>query len=176
VFAQHVHLRWLLRRDLPEVLAIEQASFPTPWTEAHFASLLRRQNCVGTVAEVDDGRIAGFMLYELSDRQIRLLNLAVAPDDRRRGLGSQLIWRLLTKLSNSHRRWLTLTVRETNLPAQLFFRRLGLRAVRIERNSYADTPEDAYVFRISADRVRALGNPVAGGKSEAACATMQPHT
>lgn len=177
MFAQQIHLRWLLRRDLPEVLGIERASFPTPWTEGHFADLLRRQNCVGTVAETDDERIAGYMLYELTDRQIRVVNLAVAPDHRRHGVGSQLIGRLLSKLSNAHRRWLTLAVRESNLPAQLFFRQLGLRVVRVARDSYADTPEDAYVFRISADRALALQNRTerATWASDAAHPILHPH-
>ncbi len=72
----HVHIRWLIRRDLPEVLAIEQESFEFPWTENEFRECLTRRNCVGMVAQWEE-RIVGYMIYELAKSRIHLLNLAV---------------------------------------------------------------------------------------------------
>ena len=59
-----VHIRWMIRRDMPEVLDIESRSFDGPWSEEDFMRSLRQRNCIGMVAEHDDC-IVGFMIYEL---------------------------------------------------------------------------------------------------------------
>lgn len=143
-----VHIRWLIRRDLPEVLAIEQASFEFPWGEREFADCLSRRNCVGMVAQYGQ-KIVGYMIYELGKSRIHLLNLAVAPNYRRKGIGSQMIAKLISKLTPEQREKIYLEVRESNLPAQLFFRANGFRAVSVLRNYYDDSPEDAYLMEYS---------------------------
>ena len=141
-----VHIRWMIRRDMPEVLDTEAGSFEFPWSEDDFIRCLRQRNCIGMVAEHDD-RVAGFMIYELHKSRIHVLNFAVAEDYRRRGVGSQMVAKLIAKLSAQRRRRLVLEVRETNLAAQLFFRENGFRAVSVLRSYYADTPEDAYIMQ-----------------------------
>ncbi|MDD5026429.1 MAG: ribosomal protein S18-alanine N-acetyltransferase, partial [Candidatus Peribacteraceae bacterium] len=139
-----VHIRWMIRRDMPEVLGIEADSFEFPWLEEDFINCLRQRNCIGMVAEHDD-RIVGFMIYELHKTRLHVLNFAVAAGQRRKGVGTQMIAKLIGKLSGQRRARLTLEVRESNIPAQLFFRESGFRAVSVLRDFYADTPEDAYL-------------------------------
>jgi [ribosomal protein S18]-alanine N-acetyltransferase len=141
-----VHIRWMIRRDMPEVLAIEAESFEFPWLEDDFIRSLRQRNCIGMVAEYDD-RVVGFMIYELHKTRIHVLNFAVASEFRRCGVGSQMIAKLTAKLSCQRRSRIILEVRETNLAAQLFFRENGFRAVSVLRGYYADTPEDAYIMQ-----------------------------
>ncbi len=141
-------IRWLIRRDMDEVLAIERSSFEFPWTEEEFLCCLRQRNCIGTVAELDH-QIVGFMIYELHQSMLRILNFAVAPDIRRQKIGGQMVQRLIDKLSQQRRREIVLEVRETNLDAQLFFAESGFRAVSVLRNHYDDTMEDAYYMRYS---------------------------
>ena len=141
-----VHIRWMIRRDMPEVLGIEAESFEFPWLEEDFIRCLRQRNCIGMVAEYDD-RVVGFMIYELAKNRIQVLNFATAARYRRRGFGTQMIAKLIGKLSAQRRTRITLEVRETNLAAQLFFRDNGFRAVSVLRDYYEDTPEDAYVMQ-----------------------------
>jgi ribosomal-protein-alanine N-acetyltransferase len=152
-----VHIRWMIRRDMPEVLAIEAASFEFPWIEEDFVRCLRQRNCIGMVAEYDD-QVVGFMIYELNKNRIQVLNFAVACQYRRRGVGTQMVAKLIGKLSAQRRTRIALEVRETNLAAQLFFRTIGFRAVSVLRNFYDDTPEDAYLmqYRFDADQAAAL--------------------
>src|SRR3954469_10610522 len=77
-----VHIRWMIRRDMPEVLAIEQQSFPFPWCEEEFLRVLRQRNCIGMVAEYGE-RVVGFMIYELHKNRLHVLNFSVAADSRR---------------------------------------------------------------------------------------------
>ncbi len=142
----NLHIRWMIRRDMPEVLHIEQASFEFPWSEDDFIRCLRQRNCIGMVVEHEE-RVVGFMIYELHKTRLHILNFCAHPDYRRRGTGTQMVEKLIGKLSHRRRTRIMLEVRETNLSAQLFFRSLGFRAVSVLRDFYEDTTEDAYLMQ-----------------------------
>jgi ribosomal-protein-alanine N-acetyltransferase len=141
-----VHIRWMIRRDMPEVLQTEQSSFEFAWTEEDFLRCLRQRNCIGMVAEQGE-KVIGFMIYELHKTKLHILNFAVYPTRRRSGVGAQMVAKLITKLSSHRRTRITLEVRETNLTAQLFFRAQGFRAVRVLRGYYEDSGEDAFLMQ-----------------------------
>lgn len=140
-----VHIRWMIRRDMPEVLRAERESFDYSWTEDDFLRCLRQRNCIGMVAELDD-RVVGFMIYELHKTKLHVLNFAVAPGHRRAGIGTQMVTKLIGKLSSHRRTKITLAVRESNLAAQLFFRAQAFKASRVLRGYYEDSGEDAYLM------------------------------
>jgi ribosomal-protein-alanine N-acetyltransferase len=140
----HISIRWMIRRDLPEILEIEAASYEQPWTEELFLAELKRRDCIGMVAEHDD-RIVGFMVYELHKSGIEVLNLAVHPECRGYGVGRRMINKLMGKLSQGRRVLLGLFVRESNLGACRFLRAIGIPAVQVYRRFYDDR-EDAYRF------------------------------
>jgi ribosomal-protein-alanine N-acetyltransferase len=141
-----VHIRWMIRRDMAEVLEIEQTSFEFPWQEEDFVRCLRQRNCIGMVCEHDD-RVVGFMIYELHKTRLHILNFAVASQYRRRRIGRQMVDKLAGKLAAARRSRILLEVRETNLAAQLFFKACGFRAVSVLREFYEDSPEDAYLMQ-----------------------------
>lgn len=153
-----VQIRWMIRRDMPEVLEIEQQSFEFAWTEEDFLCCLRQRNCIGMVAEHQE-RIAGFMIYELLKSKLHVLNFAVAPWCRRQGIGTQMIEKLAHKLAQQRRNEIVLEVRERNVGAQLFFRNQGLKATGVLRNYYEDTAEDAYVMRFYLEQPDTLAIP-----------------
>ncbi len=138
-----VHIRWMIRRDMAEVLDIESEAFEFSWTEEDFIRCLQQRNCIGMVAERDE-KVVGFMIYELHKTRLHILNFAVATAVRRQDVGRQMVEKLAGKLSQQRRSRITLEVRETNLAAQLFFRSQGFRAISLLREFYEDTPEDAY--------------------------------
>lgn len=141
-----VHIRWMIRRDLADVLQIESEAFEFPWSEEEFVRCLRQRNCIGMVAEFED-RVVGYMIYELHKNRLHILNFAVSPTFRRRGIGGRMAAKLVAKLTSQRRSRILLEVRETNLAAQLFFRKQGFRAVSVLRDYYEDTTEDAYVMQ-----------------------------
>ncbi len=141
-----VHIRWMIRRDMPSVLAIESASFEFPWTEEEFMRCLRQRDCIGMVAERNE-EVVGFMIYELHKNRIHVLSFAVHADCRRQGIGRAMVDKLASKLTYQRRDRIVLEVRETNLAAQLFFRSLNFRATNVLRGFYEDTPEDAFLMQ-----------------------------
>jgi len=144
-----VHIRWMIRRDMPEVMRTERASFEYAWTEDDFLRCLRQRNCIGMVAEQGE-RIAGFMIYELHKTRLHVLNFAVHPAVRRTGIGGLMVGKLIYKLISHRRQTITLAVRERNLTAQMFFRTHGFKATKLLRNYYEASGEDAYQMELRA--------------------------
>lgn len=139
----NVHIRWMIRRDMNEVLQTEQESFHVPWTEDDFLHCLRRRNCIGMVAESGD-QVVGHVIYELHRNRLHILNLAIHPHHRRHHVGAQIMSKLIGKLSSHRRAKITLELRESNLVAQLFLKSLGFVATKVVKHYYEDTNEDAY--------------------------------
>ncbi len=141
-----VHIRWMIRRDMPEVLAIEHACFDFPWCEEEFLRVLRQRNCIGMVAELGE-QVVGFMIYELHKNKLQVLDFASHPEFRRLGVGQQMVAKLVGKLSSHRRTRIVLHVRETNLDAQFFYRNQGFLALEVAREHFGDTGEDAYLLQ-----------------------------
>ena len=153
------YVRWMVRRDMPRILAIENQSFEFPWPEEEFLYWLRQKNIYGMTAEFDDW-VIGFVIYQFRQTSFQLLNLAVSGAYRHRGVGSLIVSKLAKRLCcRSQRTRIVTEVRETNLPALSFFRSLGFHAVSILRGYYSDTSEDAYLmcYRLPPEAPEATG-------------------
>lgn len=141
-----VHIRWMIRRDMPLALAIEGQSFEFPWSEEDMILCLQRRDCIGMVAE-RNREFAGYMIYELHKTRIHILNFAVSESHRRTKVGSAMVEKLVSKLAFQRRNMIAFEVRETNLVAQLFFRQMGFRATGIFPDFYEQTQEPAYLMQ-----------------------------
>ena len=142
-----VHIRWMIRRDMPEVLAIEDESFEFPWLEEDFIRCLRQRNCIGMVAEHED-RVVGFMIYELHKTRIHVLNFAVAADYQppRRGQpdGRQADRQALVATAQPYRAG---SARDQPGGPVVLPRERIPRRLRACASYYDDTPEDAYLMQ-----------------------------
>ena len=87
------------------------------------------------------------MIYELHKAKLHILNFAVHPQFRRLGVGSQMVAKLISKLSSHRRTRITLEVRETNLTAQLFFRSQGFQAIARVARVLRGLGEDAFLMQ-----------------------------
>ena len=142
------YIRWMIRRDMAEVVDIEHRAFPYPWTEEDFIKALRERNVIGQVAEVED-KVVGYMIYELRKGRIQLLNLAVDIDYRRQGIGTQLLNMHVKRnreAKNQHKRKIVTAVCEMNLDAQKWLASRGFRALCILREYWRGSDRDAYVM------------------------------
>lgn len=141
-----VHIHWICPRDMPEVLQIEGQSLEYPWTEEDFLRCFDHGNCVGMVAEMAE-KVVGFMIYKKLRKRFHILKFAVIPSMRRKGVGSQMVAKLVSKIRIQRRNRITVAVRETNLIAQFFFYSQGFRAVKVLHNHYEDCSDDVYLMR-----------------------------
>jgi len=141
-----VYVRWMVRRDFAQVLAIEEACFEFPWTEQEFRQCLQQPNCLGMIAE-HEGRIVGFVIYETPRDRLFITNIAVDPEFQRHNVARQMVQKLVSKMIHQRRHKIAIEIRETNLSALRCFRALGFRAATILKNFFEDQSEDAYVLQ-----------------------------
>ena len=100
----------MIRRDMREVLGVEQEAFEFPWSDEDFTRCLRQRNCIGMVAESGDSVVA-FMIYELHRSRLHVLNFAVARSHRRLGVATRMMEKLIGKLTPERRNRIVLEVR-----------------------------------------------------------------
>jgi len=140
-------LRLAAVEDIPAILEIERASFATPWTEKMFADELKNEWSNVWVAEVGDPRrVVAFTVFWVAYDELHVLNVAVAPDDRRCGHGRLLLRSILA--FGEHRRLshVVLEVRPSNLGAQHLYQTLDFRPVGVRPRYYQDNGEDAILM------------------------------
>lgn len=158
-----IDCRWMIRRDISEVVEIESASFEFAWSEEEFLCALRQRNCIGLTAFNERTHsVVGYAIYELHRDSTEILNMAVCPKRRRQKVGTAIIKHLIARLKKQRRKTLFAKVRESNLDAQLFLKHTGLRFKGIVRSPFDHTQEDAYEMAYRADSVQPsinLANP-----------------
>ena len=142
-----IELRNLRLRDLGAIERIERRSYPTPWSRSMFAGELTKSSsvCLGAHdTEVD--RLVGYLIISRYVDAWHVMNVAVAPEHRGRGIATMLLERLFELTSGDGRRGYTLEVRVSNRNAIRLYERLGFKARGIRRGYYTDNREDALIM------------------------------
>lgn len=142
-------LRPMASSDLSEVLRIEEASFPTPWSEGTFRNLMRRANARLWVAESEAGELLGYAVAWFAGREAELGDLAVSPEARRSGVGRALVEAVLEDARNHGIQLVFLEVRESNAAARRLYERAGFEPGVRRPGYYVRPVEDALVMRIA---------------------------
>lgn len=137
--------------DLPDLLRLEEACFSAPWTRKMLeAELTGNQFAHFLVARdsAKDGAIVGSLCFWIVFEEVRLMNLAVAEDRRRRGLGAALVDSALrTGLTQAATR-AVLEVRASNRAALALYQRFGFTQVSIRPSYYSNPVEDAVLMEM----------------------------
>jgi ribosomal-protein-alanine N-acetyltransferase len=144
---QTIELRRLQLRDLNGVEDIERASYPTPWSRSMFAGEVAKPSsvCLGAF-DTEEGRLAGYLIVSRYVDAWHVMNVAVDPEHRGRGVATMLLERLFDLTADDARRGYTLEVRVTNGKAIELYERLGFRSRGLRRGYYTDNREDALVM------------------------------
>lgn len=132
---------------LEQVLAIEAAAYPHPWTRGNFEDSLR----AGYQAQLllDDGAVIGYFVAMKGVDEVHLLNITVAPPCQRQGLGRLLLEALGLWARQQGAQWLWLEVRVSNERAQQVYARHGFQRVGLRKGYYPAVQgarEDAIVM------------------------------
>ena len=133
-------------RHVAQVAQLEALCFHDPWSEASIASELGNELSFWIVAEEDDtvvGYIGSQTVFPDSD----MMNVAVHPDHRRKGIGAILVEALITHLRNMDCESLSLEVRISNGGAIALYEKLGFVQVGLRKNYYRNPKEDALILR-----------------------------
>ena len=142
-----IQLRRLGLADLDAIERIEKRSYPTPWSRSMFAGELAKPSsiCLGAY-DADTEELVGYLIISRYVDAWHVMNVAVDPDHRGRGVGTMLLERLFALTADDARRGYTLEVRVSNATAIRLYERLGFRARGIRRGYYTDNREDALIM------------------------------
>ncbi len=133
--------------DVPALVAIERRAFSDPWTDVSFREALTSPWTFGLAAETGRG-VAGYLVGREVAGTGEVLNLAVAPEFRRRGIGGALLDAGLAAFRRRRVDEVFLEVRESNRSAQALYLGCGFRAVGQRAAYYRNPREDALVLRL----------------------------
>ena len=129
-----------------QVAALEKICFADPWSETSVASELKNPLSCWLVAE-EDGVVAGYVGSQTVIDESDMMNVAVHPDHRRKGIAEALVVELVEALKMRESRCLTLEVRASNEPAKALYEKLGFTQVGLRKNYYRNPKEDALILR-----------------------------
>jgi ribosomal-protein-alanine N-acetyltransferase len=140
-----IRVRRLELQHLDAIEAIERRSYPTPWSRSMFAGELAKPHsmCFGAF---DDEQLVGYMIISRYVDAWHVMNVAVDPDHRRRGIATLLLDRLFESTDDGTRRGYTLEVRVSNEGAIKLYEAAGFRARGVRRGYYTDNREDALIM------------------------------
>jgi ribosomal-protein-alanine N-acetyltransferase len=145
--ANKVEIRKLELRDLNAIERIERDSYRTPWSRSMFAGELAKPSSLSLGAfEPETGALLGYLIISRYVDAWHVMNLAVAPDHRRRRIAANLLDRLFELTAGEDRRGYTLEVRVSNDVAIRLYEQAGFRARGIRRGYYTDNREDALIM------------------------------
>jgi [ribosomal protein S18]-alanine N-acetyltransferase len=142
-----VFIRKMIWSDVPEVLSLERMSFTTPWSETAFLKEIYSPYSITKVA-VLEGEIAGYVCASYLFDEGHILNLAVHPDLRRRGVATVLVRKGIDELRMKGCKALFLEVRVSNHGAVQFYERFGFRSVGYRKDYYTLPKEDAVLMEL----------------------------
>jgi [ribosomal protein S18]-alanine N-acetyltransferase len=154
--APALRIRRLSYSDLPAVISIERRSFPTPWSLAMFVLELSKPSGICLAAVDEQGQLAGYLVCSRYETVWHLMNVAVDPELRRRGIATLLINRLFDEGGGVSP--YTLEVRVSNREAIAMYQRFGFRSAGLRHGYYHDNGEDAVImwYEHEAGRASAL--------------------
>jgi [ribosomal protein S18]-alanine N-acetyltransferase len=143
-----LELRRLGLGDLGDIERIERAAYPTPWSRSMFAGELAKPSSISLGAFDADagGRLVAYLIISRYVDAWHVMNVAVAPEYRRRGVATELLAELFRLTEGDPRRGYTLEVRISNASAIALYERLGFQATGVRRGYYTDNREDALIM------------------------------
>ena len=135
--------------DLDEVVAIEREVYPLPWSRACFRNELNRpySRLLG-LREQGSGRLVGYICYWILYNEMHVLNLAVRPEFRGRGLGRRLLGHAVEVARMGEVSLVSLEVRVSNSVAINLYRSMGFRPVGVRPRYYSPEREDALLMQL----------------------------
>ena len=129
-----------------QIAELEKICFSDPWSERSIASELDNKLAFWLVA-VEGDTVAGYIGSQTVMDETDMMNVAVHPDFRRRGIAEALVNGLVEELKNNGSHCLTLEVRASNAPAIALYEKLGFSEIGRRKNYYRNPREDALILR-----------------------------
>ena len=139
-------IRRMTVRDVDQVHAIEEATFPRPWSRNDFVKEMTQNACARYLVAEKEGTVVGFAGAWIVLDEAHVTNIAVEKSWRGQGIGRALTEALLQYAANLGVVYATLEVRRSNAVAQKLYQSLGFEYVGVRKKYYEDNGEDAFLY------------------------------
>ena len=136
----------LAEENLDEIIEIENTSFKSPWPREIFEIEFKNKRSYNIVCKNEKGGLIGYCLSWLIYDEIHILKVAVNEDYRNLGIGKRLITNTLEYFITKGATHAILEVRLDNCSAISLYEKLGFESLRVRKNYYRETGEDALVM------------------------------
>lgn len=131
---------------VPQIAELERLCFHDPWSENSIASEVKNALSLWFVA-IENDVVVGYVGSQTVLGETDMMNIAVHPDYRKKGIGTGLILTLIHELKQRGSHSLMLEVRVSNEPAISVYKKLGFAEVGRRKNYYRNPKEDALILR-----------------------------
>lgn len=139
-------------KDIPFVVEIEKKCFSFPWSERSFKASFNCRTAFWFGA-VSEGILIGFCGAYIVPPEGEIINIAVDPQFRRKGVGEAMLQKMLDSCREIAHIWF-LDVRESNVAAQALYKKIGFNVAAKRRDYYSEPPEDAFVMKLDLNNRR----------------------
>lgn len=133
-------------QHVAQVAALEKLCFADPWSENSVAAELEHDYSLWVVA-LEEDTVVGYVGAQISFEEADMMNVAVHPDHRRKGIAESVIDALIAQLKERGCAGLSLEVRASNIPAITLYEKMEFTQVGLRRNYYRNPKEDALILR-----------------------------
>jgi len=147
-------IRRMKEEDLPAVLSIEALCFSNPWSDSTFRGEIQNTSVsfpLVVVRRPGDEVVAYIIFWQIRD-DVQVNNVAVHPDYRGLGLGETMMRYAIARVRVAGATFMTLEVRQSNIPAMTLYRKLGFEVMGMRKNYYTKPDEDACVMALVLDQ------------------------
>jgi ribosomal-protein-alanine N-acetyltransferase len=147
-------IRRMKEEDLPAVLSIEALCFSNPWSDSTFRGEIQNTSVsfpLVVVRRPGDEVVAYIIFWQIRD-DVQVNNVAVHPDFRGLGLGETIMRYAIARVRDAGATFMTLEVRQSNMPAMTLYRKLGFEIMGTRKNYYSKPDEDACVMALVLDQ------------------------
>ncbi len=140
-----MQIRAMAAADIAAIVILEEKIFACPWSEQAFIEELGNQLAHYYLLIVEDEIVAYLGYWQILD-EAHITNIAVAPEQRRKGYASYLLTSVLEMMKKENLQSITLEVRASNVAAQNLYSQFGFQFAGKRKGYYADNKEDAYIM------------------------------
>lgn len=159
---KQIEVFWMSKDLIPEVLEISMDVFDGSWTKADFSDVLKAGGFGLVLRFPENPEILGYVMYDLIDNKLQILNFAIKKEFQDCGLGKLLIKEMKEKSKAQNKELVDVEIPESNLNAQLFLKSQGFKFVRTLKDYFESVThiEDGYVFQYANKKIESKYPPI----------------
>lgn len=132
--------------DVSRVTELEHEIFPSPWSKEVIERIISKNPAVKALAADMNGTVVAYAFYWILENEMRIANLAVEKQYRRRNIAGDLLEKMISDGVRSGAAYVCLEVRISNIPAISLYEKYGFYRVSVNKNYYSDNSEDALIM------------------------------